>query len=475
MQRTGTPSDETSVKALMWIVAMSFFMATLDTTIVNTALPSMAKGLHESPLAMQPVVVAYTLTMAMLTPASGWVADRFGLRSTFIGTIALFVIGSIWCACAQSLPQLVMARILQGVGGSMLLPMGRLTLLKSFSSERYIAALASTSVAGQLGQLLGPTLGGALSQWLSWHWIFLINIPIGVAGLWVVKRFIPDNPMPGVGRFDWAGFGLLSLCMMTFSLSLDAPVHDYRALWAVGLMAVSVLAALVYIPLARRRPLPLFRLGLFKEPNFTPGLVGNLVSRLGSSAVPFLLPLLLQLQLGYSPLVSGLMMIPAAISGLLAKSWISQMVKRFGYRSFLVGNTLVVGGSIVGMALVAPGWPLWLQIIQLMVFGAANSMQFAAMNAVTLGGLPRPDAGAGNSLFSMAQMLSTGLGATIGGGLVGLLSAHTSTGNAFRVTFVVVGVITLASGLVFRSVRDVKRAARQPAPEPEAAHCPPAP
>ncbi|MES2184871.1 MAG: MFS transporter [Pseudomonadota bacterium] len=444
----------------MCIVGMSFFMQTLDTTIVNTALPSMAQGLHESPLAMQPVVVAYTLTMAMLTPASGWVADRFGLRKTFFVTILLFVLGSAWCASAQSLQQLVAARVLQGIGGSMLLPLGRLTLLKSVPTERYIAALAATSIAGQFGQLIGPTLGGALSQWVTWHWIFLINLPIGVVGLWAVQRFVPDKRVHDVGRFDFLGFALLSTCMVAFSLALDVPVTAHRGAWAVGLLGASVLTALVYIPHARRRPMPLFRLGLFREPNFTPGLIGNLISRLGSAAVPFLLPLLMQLQMGYTPLYSGLMMVPAALSGLMAKSWVGRLVGRYGFDKFLLVNTLVVGGSIVSFALISPQWPLWIQIVQLMVFGAANSMQFAAMNAVTLGGLPRADAGSGNSLFSMAQMLAMGLGVTVGGGLLNLFSASMATGTAFRLTFVTVGVITLLSAAVFRSIQDVRPHAR---------------
>jgi len=436
---------------LLWIVGAGFFMQALDTTIVNTALPSMARSLNESPLQMQPVVVAYTLTMAMLTPASGWLADRFGTRATYLGSILLFVIGSVCCASAQSLPQLVAARVLQGLGGSMLLPIGRLAVLRSVSSAEYIAALAAVSVAGQLGPLLGPPLGGWLVQSATWHWIFLINLPIGAVGLWAVHRFVPIGRLDRVAGFDWRGFGLLSLCMVAFSLAIDVPFARHRAAWAAGLALLSVASALAYVPHARRRRTPLFRLGLFREPNFSVGLIGNLVARIGSSAVPFLLPLLLQLQLGYSPLRSGLMMIPAALAGIVTKAWISGLVKRYGYESFLLVNTLVVGASILSFALISPEWPLWAQVLQLAVFGGANSMQFAAMNSVTLKGLSNADAGSGNSLFSMVQMLALGLGATIGGGLVSLLSVELqSTAPAFRIAFVVVGVITLTSAVVFR-------------------------
>jgi EmrB/QacA subfamily drug resistance transporter len=449
---------------LLWIVATGFFMQALDSTIVNTALPSMARSMGESPLGMQAVIVSYSLTMAMLTPASGWLADRFGMRSTYALSIFLFVVGSVCCASAQSLNQLVVARVIQGVGGSMLLPIGRLAMLRSVSAEKYIAALATVSVAGQVGPLVGPALGGWMVQAASWHWIFLINVPIGLVGVWAVRRFMPHGRLDEVARFDFIGFTLLSLCMVAVSLALDPPFLEHRAQWAAGLPVLGLATALAYIPHARRRRGPLFRLGLFREPNFSVGLLGNLLSRIGSSAVPFLLPLLLQLQLGYSPLHSGVMMVPAALAGVVSKSWVSRLVQRYGYDDFLWVNTLVVGGSIASFALIAPRWPLWMQVLQLAIFGAANSMQFAAMNSATLKGLSRADAGGGNSLFSMVQMLAMGMGATIGGGLVGVLSGElASTAAAFRWTFVVVGAITLASGVVFKWLDDPKGAAARTA------------
>ena len=335
----------------------------------------------------------------------------------------------------------------------MLLPIGRLAVLRSVSSEQYITALAFISIAGQLGPLFGPTLGGFLVQAVAWHWIFLINVPIGLVGLLAVRRYLPSGQLDNVPPFDLIGCGLLSLCMAAFSLGLDAPHVEHRALLAIGLFALSALSALLYVFHAKRRKNPLFRLGLFFEPNFTLGLVGNLVCRIGCAAVPFLLPLMMQLQLGYSPLRSGLMMLPAAIAGTIAKPWIGPMVRRFGYDSFLMINTVIVGLAIVSFAAISPGWPLAVEIVQLAVFGAANSMQYAAMNSVTLKGLTPSDAGAGNSLFSMVQTLAIGLGVTIGGGMVGLLSDHLeATGTAFQLTFALLGVITLLSAWVFRKM-----------------------
>jgi EmrB/QacA subfamily drug resistance transporter len=444
-------SNKFSQTALLWIVAGGFFMQALDTTIVNTALPAIAQSLREAPLAMSPIVVAYTLTMAMLTPASGWLADSFGIRRVYFVSILIFAIGSVCCASAHTLPQLVIARVLQGIGGSMLLPIGRLAVLRSIPGEAYVAALAVVSVAGQVGPIVGPTLGGWLAQAVTWHWIFLINVPIGAVGLVAVHLYLPADTSADARPFDWPGYALVSVGMVAFSLALEPPMAAHRSVLIPLLFALAAATTLVYIPHARRRVHPLFELALFREPNLAVGLIGNLVARVGSSAVPFLLPLLLQVELGYTPLHSGLMMLPAALAGAVAKRWIAPLVKRYGYETFLFVNTLIVGGSIVAFALVSQGTPLIVDIAILAIFGASNSMQFAAMNSVTLKGLSSRDASSGNSLFSMVQMLAMGLGVSIGGGLVAWFSeTWGSPALAFRVSFVSVGIITLVSALVFR-------------------------
>jgi predicted MFS family arabinose efflux permease len=266
-----------------------------------------------------------------------------------------------------------------------------------------------------------------------------------------VQRFLPHDNAQHPPPFDFIGCGLLSLAMILLSLAIDPPMQNDRGPWALGLAVGGVAAALAYIPHARSYQRPLFRLGLFSEPNFSVGLVGNLLCRIGSSAVPFMLPLLMQVQLGYSPLRSGLMMLPAAIAGTISKRWIAPLVKRYGYSAFLLVNTMIVGSTIVAFALVAKHSQPALEIALLAIFGAANSMQFAAMNSVTLKGLSHADAGSGNSLFSMVQMLAIALGVSIGGGLVNVFSSgagNSSTG--FMLSFVCVGVITLLSALVFR-------------------------
>ena len=455
-------TSNASLTALLWIVATGFFMQTVDTTIVNTALPAMAASLGVHAFDMKSVVVAYSLTMAMLTPASGWLADRFGTRRIYFAAILVFATGSVLCASSHSVWQLVAARVVQGIGGSMLLPVGRLAVLRTFPSEGYLAALAFVSIAGQAGPLLGPVLGGWLVQVASWHWIFLLNVPIGVAGCAAVWYFLPREPNAAAAPFDMPGFILLSICMVAFSLALDAPVrkngNGAELLWNAGLLLLSILAALLYVLLARRRRHALFPLSIFKQAGFSLGLFGNLVARTGASAVPFLLPLLLQLQLGYSPLQSGMMMLPVALAGVSTKRAITPMVQRFGYTNFLVFNTAVVGLSIAGFATLSQAWPLALQIVQLAIFGAANSLQFTAMNGVTLKDLGREYSSSGNSLFSMVQMLAIGIGVTLGGALVQTFSARWSNPLlAFRLTFICVGLVTLLSALVFVRLGTVRR------------------
>src|SRR5689334_7481305 len=270
-----------SDRFLLWLVALGVFMQMLDSTIVNTALPSMAAGLGESPLRMQSVVIAYALTMAMLIPASGWLADRFGTRRVFFSAILLFGVGSLLCAYSHTLAQLVGSRVVQGIGGAMLLPVGRLAVLRSFPRGEFLAAMSFVTLPGLIGPLIGPTLGGWLVQIASWHWIFLINLPLGVAGAVASMRVMPDLRQ-SVGRFDALGYALLAYAMVSVSLALDALSAEQPRHAAVVILVVSGLASLVaYWLHAARAERPLFQLALFKVDTFSVGILGNLFSRVG--------------------------------------------------------------------------------------------------------------------------------------------------------------------------------------------------
>ncbi len=458
---------EKNLTVMLWLVATGFFMQTLDATIVNTALPSMAASLGESPLRMQSVVIAYSLTMAVMIPVSGWLADTFGTRRVFFSAILVFSLGSLLCANAHTLSQLVVFRVVQGVGGAMLLPVGRLAVLRTFPAERYLAALSFVAVPGLIGPLIGPTLGGWLVKIASWHWIFLINVPVGVVGCIATYYSMPDSRNPAIGRFDLRGYLLLTIGMIAVSLSLDGLADlgmDHGAV--LVLMILGLAAFVAYGLYAVRAPHPIFPLDLFRIHTFSVGLLGNLFARIGSGAMPYLIPLLLQVSLGYSAFEAGLMMLPVAAAGMFSKRLITHLITRHGYRKVLLLNTVMVGLLMASMALLSDRMPLWLQVVQLAIFGGFNSMQFTAMNTLTLKDLGTGGASSGNSLFSLVQMLAMSLGVTIAGALLatftGVIRSVTPTHTlpAFHATFLCVGIITACSAWIFAQLSpDVRGAA----------------
>ncbi len=447
---------------LLLLVACGFFMQTLDATIVNTALPAMARGLGESPLRMQSVIVAYSLTMAMLIPASGWVADRFGTRRVFFGAIVLFSLGSLLCSLSHSLGQIVASRVLQGAGGALLLPVGRLSVLRTFPRGEFLRAMNFVAIPGLVGPLLGPTLGGWLVQYASWHWIFLINLPVGLIGCIATVAYMPDYRSTALGRFDLNGYLMLAFGMVAVSLSLDGTSELGLREGAVVLLLVFGLASLAaYWLHALRRPDPLFAPSLFSTASLRVGLLGNLFSRLGSSCMPFLIPLVLQVSLGYTPAQAGMMLLPVAAAGIVTKTLTTRLITRYGYRRVLITNTAVVGLMMMSFALLSPAVPLWLMVAQFAFFGAVNSLQFTAMNTVTLKDLDSKVASSGNSLLSMVQMLAMGLGvAAAGSVLAGYTAYFGGTGAtegaggahtlwSFRATFVTMGLLTIVSAWMF--------------------------
>jgi EmrB/QacA subfamily drug resistance transporter len=468
-----TPSSR-SLTVMLWLVATGFFMQTLDSTIVNTALPAMAASLGERPLRMQSVVIAYSLTMAVMIPVSGWLADKAGTKRVFLAAILVFAVGSLLCANAHTLTQLVWFRIVQGVGGAMLLPVGRLAVLRTFPAERYLPALAFVAIPGLIGPLIGPTLGGWLVQIASWHWIFLINVPVGVVGCIATAIYMLDSRNPDTPQFDLPGYLLLVVGMLTITFALDGRTElGIQHAAVLVLLIVSLAAFVAYGLHAVRTPNPIFSLELFRIHTFSVGLLGNLFARIGSGAMPYLIPLLLQVALGHTPFEAGLMMLPTAAAGMGTKRLVTTLILRVGYRRVLVTNTVLVGLAMASFALSTTAEPLWLRIVQLAIFGGVNSMQFTAMNTLTLKDLGTGGASSGNSLFSLVQMLSMSLGVTVAGALLAAFSGlihHEPAPSvdvipAFHATFLCVGIITAASSWIFAQLSpEVRRPANKTDP-----------
>jgi EmrB/QacA subfamily drug resistance transporter len=448
--------DPLTKRWLPWLVAIAIFMQTLDGTILNTALPSMAKDLGESPLRMQSVAIAYMLTVALFIPASGWLADRFGTRTAFLWAIVVFSFGSLLCALSPSLPWLVAARVLQGIGGALLLPVGRLAVLRAFPRSELLKVLSFVTIPGLVGPLLGPPLGGWLVEVGSWHWVFLINLPVGLIGLLASLRFMPNLRGADNQKFDWGGFVMFSLGLVLVSLGLQGlGEHAISAAVSILLVIGGLAAMAAYWVHAARAERALFSLTLFEIPTFSVGILGNLFSRLGSGAMPFLTPLFLQVGLGYSPSSAGLTMVPTVIGAMMIKFFAEPLIKHFGYRRVLVTNTLLLGCFIGGFSLVGRNTPHAMIILQLALYGVCNSLQFTTMNTLTLGDLDDVRASGGNSLLSVVMQLSMSLGVAAAGALLAAFAVPPPAGpelmHTFHATYLCMGALSaLAAGIFFQ-------------------------
>jgi len=453
-------------RILPWLAAVGFFMQALDGTILNTALPTIAADFQVSPLQMQAAIISYMLTVAMLIPASGWLADRFGTRHVFLFSIVLFSAGSLFCAESTSLLELVIARIVQGVGGALLVPVGRLAILRVFPKEEFLRAMSMVVIPGLLGPLIGPLLGGLLVQHTSWPWIFLINLPIGLVGCVLAFFFMP-NIKEATAAFDWKGYLCFSSGIVLLSLAIQGLGEADASFSAFLVLAIPGIVALcAYFWHSQRTPDALFNPTLFHNANFRIGIIGNLIARLGSGALPFLTPLFLQVALGYSPTAAGLTMMPIAFGAMSTKLLANRVVLRFGYRVVLMTNTLLLGALICGFATVSHATPYVLLLVYLTLLGVFNSLQFTAMNTLTLSKLERDEASGGNGLLSVVMQLSMSLGVAISatlfswfyGTTVSLHDMHVTSIQqqeiirAFHATYITVGCLSMLATLIFRQI-----------------------
>ena len=456
-------SQNATVRWQLWIVAFGFFMQALDTTIVNTAIPAMARDLNVSPLHMHSVIVSYVLTVAVTLPISGWLADRFGVRNIFFCAIVLFSIGSLFCALSTSLDQLIMARVVQGVGGAMMVPVGRLTVMKIVPREQYMSAMTFVTTPGQIGPLLGPALGGILVQYASWHWIFLINIPVGIIGAIATLKLMPNYRLQ-TRRFDFYGFILLAVGMATLTLALDGQRSSGGSPLLLGaLILLGVFSLLFYLMHGRNNDNALFSLKLFDNRIYSIGLLGSFTGRIGSGMLPFITPIFLQIGLGYSPFHAGLMMIPMVLGNMGTKRVVVRIVNLFGYRHALVGATLALALVVLLFPLVAlVGW-FWLLPLVLLLQGMVNAVRFSSMNTLTLKELPDDLASSGNSLLSMIMQLSMSIGVTVAGLLLGAFGQGAVADSAgahqtFIYTYLCMALVIALPALVFwRVPKDVSK------------------
>lgn len=449
-----TSNEDPAVKKyLPAILATAIFMQMLDSTILNTSLPSIARDLNESPLNMQNAIISYVLTLALFMPVSGFLADRFGTRKIFIFSLILFSIGSLFCALSQDLTQLVLSRVVQGLGGAMMIPVGKLALIRAFDKKEVVKALNYAIIPALIGPILGPLVGGYIVDYFSWHWIFLINLPIGLLGIILGLKYMP-NFKSITSHFDLKGFIIFASASLLLSISLELMGSINQITPILIILILGFLMLYYYYKHASTAEDPLFPLNLFKIRTFRIGIIGNLACRLGISSIPLLLPLMIQLAYNQSAVISGWIVAPMALTAMFGKSAVIKILNKFGYRNTLMFNTFVIGFLITLMAIPGVNTSFYWFIPLLAALGFFNSIQFTAMNGISISDLRNDLTSSGNSLLSVNQQIALGFGIAFGLAVLRLFQKliPDDMHAAFQYTFLVMGLMTIASAFVFRKL-----------------------
>ncbi len=431
------------------IVACALFMENLDSTIISTALPTIAKALAEDPVRLNLAITSYLLSLAVFIPASGWFADRYGARTVFRTAIIIFTLGSIGCGFSHSLWQLVATRILQGMGGAMMVPVGRLVMMRAVPKSDLVRAMTYLTVPALIGPVMGPVLGGFIVTYFSWRWIFFINIPMGILGIVLASIFISDVREPERSPLDWRGFILCGLGLAGVVFGFETAGRGAVPTTVVVLLLIGgAILLTLYVRHARRHAHPLVDLSLFKIPTYFTGVVGGSFFRIGVGATPFLTPLLFQLGFGMSALNSGLLSFAGAVGAMLMKTTAAPIIRSFGFRHVLIGNAFIASGFIAALALFRPWTPHIVIFAVLLAGGFFRSLQFTSVNTLAYADVPVPRMSRATSLQSMAQQLAMSIG--VGTGALALhITRLIGQGAALRAddfmpAFITVGLISLS-------------------------------
>jgi EmrB/QacA subfamily drug resistance transporter len=447
-------------RLLPWLVAVGFFMESLDTTILNTAVPAIAASLKVPPLSMKAVLASYTLSLAVFIPVSGWMANRFGTRRVFASAIGIFTLGSFLCGVSSEIHWLVACRILQGCGGAMMLPVGRLTMVRSFAKSDLMGAMSLVAIPGLIGPMLGPLLGGLIVGYFHWSVIFFVNIPIGLGGLYMVYRHMPNYrerrnyPLDVIGLVLFgSGVSLLSYVLEVFG---ETTLSGREI---AGLLVISCALLGAYGLHTMRTPHPLLRLGLVRIRTFRVAVFGNLFTRLGIGGIPFLLPLLYQVGLGFTPIQSGLLMMPPALAAMTLKLTMPQILKRFGYRSVLIANTVALGVTIFLFAMVDAATPVWVIVAMTFAYGFLTSLQYTSMNTLAYADVNERQASGASTIASTVQQMAVSFGVAAASLAAALFIPDRMHATApemihgIHLALLALGALTIVSTIVFNELK----------------------
>src|SRR5580658_9430378 len=451
--------SDSSKRLLPWLVAVAFFMESLDTTILNTAVPVISEALKVTPLSMKSVLASYTLSLAVFIPISGWMADRFGTRRVFASAIGIFTLGSFLCGISSNIHVLVAFRILQGCGGAMMVPVGRLTLVRTFAKSNLLRAMSFVSIPALVAPMLGPIAGGLIVGYLHWRVIFFLNIPIGVMGLILVHLHLPDYREEQTPPLDVVGLILFGsgVALLSYVLEIFGE-HTLSATEMAGLLGLSLALLAGYGIHGRSLPFPLLKLRLFSVRTFRAAVSGSFFTRLGIGGVPFLLPLLYQVGLGFTPIQSGLLVMPQAIASMGMKAIMPRLLSRIGYRGVLISNTLILGVLLVSFATIGLRTPVWAIVLLALLYGAFTSLQYTSMSTLVFADIAEEDASAASSIASTAQQMSISFGVAVAGLATAFFIPNTRSNptemiHGIHKALIALGILTIVSTIVFRSLR----------------------
>jgi len=449
-----------SKRLLPWLVAVALFMESLDTTILNTAVPAISAALKVGPLSMKSVLASYTLSLAVFIPISGWMADRFGTRRVFASAIGIFTLGSLLCGISSNIHLLVACRVIQGCGGAMMVPVGRLTLVRTFAKSELLRAMSFVSIPALVAPMLGPIAGGLIVGYLHWRVIFFLNIPIGAAGLILVYLHLPNYSEKDVKPLDLVGLILFGsgIALLSYVLEIFGE-HTLSGREMAGLLALSLFMLAGYVLHARNIAFPLLELSLFRIRTFRASVSGSFFTRLGMGGVPFLLPLLYQVGLGYTPIQSGLLIMPQAVGAMSMKLVMTRVLNIFGYRGVLVSNTIVIGLLILAFGTIGLHTPIWLIVLQAFAYGAFSSLQYTSMNTLAFADTTEAQTSKASSIASTMQQMSVSFGVAIAGLTTAFFLPTATRSQPFEVihglheAFLLLGALTIGSTIVFRSLQ----------------------
>jgi len=469
------PLTATAKRLLPWLVAVGFFMESLDTTILNTAVPAIAHALDVPPLSMKAVLASYTLSLAVFIPISGWMANRFGTRRVFASAIGIFTLGSFLCGISDNIHLLVACRILQGSGGAMMLPVGRITMVRTFAKSELINAMSFVAIPGLVGPMLGPVIGGAIIEYFHWSVIFFVNIPIGLCGLYMVYRHLPNYREKRNYRLDIIGLVLFGSGIALLSYVLE--VFGETTLSGremLGLLAISAALLAAYGLHTKRTAHPLLRLKLLTIRTFRVAVSGNLFTRLGIGGIPFLLPLLYQVGLGFSAIQSGLLIMPQAFAAMSLKLTMPPILKKFGYRTVLIINTIMLGVMIMLFATINLDTPVWLIVMMAFAYGFLTSLQYTSMNTLAYADVGEHEASGASTIASTVQQLAVSFGiatASLAAALFipdRLRATEAQMIHGIHLALLCLATLTIVSTIVFTRLRaqDGASVSRHKAQEP---------